>query len=123
MPELPKKVRTSPPIGTSRREFLGEPDLRLVVEVRPRHVDELLRLLGDRLDDIRVRHAGRVDRDAGGAIEEAIAVDVLDDRPFASRNDERIVARVGRRDELRVLVDDRLGLGARQGGLDVGCVH
>ena len=34
-----------------RRELLREPHLRLVVEVGARHVQELLRLLGDRADD------------------------------------------------------------------------
>ena len=89
-----------------RRQLFREPHLRLVVEVRPRHVDELLRLIGDRLDDVRMRHAGRVDRDAGGAVEEAIAVDVLDDGPFAAGDDERVVARVGRRHEPGVALDD-----------------
>ena len=43
--------------------------------------------------------------------------------PFAARDDERIVARVGRRDEPRVALDDRLGLRAGSGGLDIGSVH
>ena len=62
-----------------RRELLGQPHLRLVVEVGARHVQELLRLLGDRRDDVGMRVAGGVDGDAGGAVEEHVAVDVLDD--------------------------------------------
>ena len=106
-----------------RGERLGQPDLRLVVEVRPRHVDELLRLIGDRAHDVGMRDAGRVDRDAGGAIEEAVAVDVLDHRPFAAGDHERIVARVGGRDVLRVALDDRPGLRAGQRRPDVWRVH
>ena len=102
-----------------RRQFLREAHLRLVVEVRPRHVDELRRLVGDGLDDLGMRDAGGVDRDAGRAVEEDVAVDVLDDGAFAAGDDERIVARVGRRHELRVLLDDRLGLRAGQRSLDV----
>ena len=61
-----------------RGELLRQPHLRLVVEVGARHVQELLRLIGDRLDDVRMRMPGRVDGDAGGAVEEDVAVDVLD---------------------------------------------
>ena len=60
-----------------------------------------------------MRHAGGVHGDPGGAVEEDVAVDVLDDRPFAARDDQRIVARVRRGHELRVLVDDGFGLRAR----------
>src|SRR5437764_14385543 len=41
-----------------RRELLRQPHLRLVVEVGPRHVQEFLRLLGDRLYDRGMRVAG-----------------------------------------------------------------
>jgi hypothetical protein len=105
------------------RERLGQPDLRLVVEVGPRHVQELLRLVGDRLDHVGMRVAGRVHRDPGGAIEEAVAVHVLDDGPLAAGDDERVVAGVGGGDELRVAVDERLGLRPRQVGLDIWCLH
>ena len=102
-----------------RRHFLREPHLRLVVEIGPRHVDELRRLIGNGLDDVGVRDAGGIDRDAGRAVEKDVAVDVLDDGAFAAGDDERIVARVGRRHEFRVLLDDRPGLRARRRSLDV----
>ena len=82
-----------------RRELLGESHLRLVVEVGPRHVQELLRLIGDRLDDVRVRVAGRVDGNAGRAVEEDVAVDVLHHRPVAALDHQRVAARVRRRDD------------------------
>ena len=40
------------------RELLRQPHLRLVVEVGPRHVQELLRLIGDRFHDRGMRVAG-----------------------------------------------------------------
>ena len=67
--------------------------------------------------------ASRVDGDAGGAIEEAVAIHVLDDGALAAGDDERIVAGVRRRDELAIAIDDGLGLRAWQRGLDVRCVH
>ena len=123
VPELAKNVRTSPVDRHDRRELLGQPHLWLVVEVRPRHVDELLRLLGDGLDHLRVADAGRVDGDAGGAVEKAIAVDVLDDRALATRDDERIVPGVGGRNVLAVAVDDGFGLGARQRRVNLRSLH
>ena len=66
-------------------QLLGEPHLRLVVEVRARHVEEALRLVDDGLHDLRVGVPGGVDGDAGGAVEEAVAVDVLDDRALRRR--------------------------------------
>ena len=50
-------------------------------------------------DDLRVRVPGGVDGDAGGAVEEPVAVHVLDDGAFAARHDEGIVARVRRGDD------------------------
>ena len=52
--------------------------------------------------------AGRCNGDAGSAVEEDVAVDVLDERAFAARHDERVVTRVGGRDDLRVTLDERL---------------
>ena len=59
-------------------------------------------------DDVGMGVAGRGDGDAGRAVEEDVAVDVLDERAFPARHHERVVARVGRRDDLRVALDERL---------------
>ena len=67
--------------------------------------------------------AGRVDGDAGGAVEEHVAVHVLDGGAVAPGDDERIAAGVGRRDHLAVALDDRLRLRAGQRGLEVRGVH
>jgi hypothetical protein len=69
-------------------------------------VQELLRLIGDRLDDVRMGVAGRGHRDAGGAVEEGVAVDVLDRGARSARDDQRIVTRVGRGDSPGVALDD-----------------
>ncbi len=107
-----------------RRHFLGELHLRLVIEVRARHVQVLLRLVGNRFDDVGMRVPGARDRDAGGAVEEQVAVDVLDDGALAAGHDEGIVARVGRRHAGLVARDDGGGLRAGQGHLDIrGCAH
>ena len=76
-------------IGRDRRHLLGEAHLRLVVEVGARHVQEALRLVDDRLHDLGMRVPGRVDGDAGGAVEEAVAVHVLDDGALSAGHDER----------------------------------
>ena len=78
VPELPKNDSTPPVDRRDRGQLLGQPHLRLVVEVGARHVQELLRLLGDGADDVGVRVAGGVDGDAGRAVEEDVAVHVLD---------------------------------------------
>ena len=123
MPEFEKNDRFVAAERRDRVELLAEPHLRLVVEVRARHVQELLRLIDDGGDDVGMRVAGRVDGDAGGAIEEQVAVDVLDDRAGAARHHERIAARVRRRHDLAVALDDGLGLGPGQRGLDQRRVH
>ena len=107
---LGARVAEERPVRTrhrrNRRQLLAEPHLRLVVEVGARHVQELLRLVDDRLHDVGMRVAGGGHGNAGRAVEEDVAVHVLDDRALAARDDERIVARVRRRDDLRVALDD-----------------
>ena len=45
----------APVDGAMRVDLLGQPHLRLVIEVGARHVQELLRLLDDRGDDLGMR--------------------------------------------------------------------
>jgi hypothetical protein len=56
--------------------------------------------------------------DAGHEIEVAIAVDVLDHRTFAARDDERVLLDVRRRRDTLVPLDERAGLGAGRRGDD-----
>jgi len=60
-------------------------------------VDEVVGLSLDRLEHGRVAVAGRVDGDAGGEVEEEVAVDVLDRRALAPDRHDRIGAREARR--------------------------
>ena len=101
VPELPKNERTGPSMGTIAPISSARSDLRLVVEVGARLVQELLGLVDDGRHDVGMGMPGRVDRDARGAVEEPVAVDVLDDGTRATRHHERIRARVGRRDRRR----------------------
>ena len=105
------------PLGDAARRDLGEllrqVDLRRVVEIGARHVQQLGRLLLNGRDDPRMAMAGRADGDAGREIEKQIAVDVLDDRPVAALDRQRIDARVRRR---RVLLVGRNELAARGPG-------
>src|SRR5262249_60685808 len=68
-------------------------------------------------------HSGGIHGDAGGAVEKRVAVHVFDDRAFAARDDERIVAGIRGRDERGVLLDDRFRFGAWEWRLDVGGLH
>ena len=106
-----------------RRDLLGQAHLRLVVEIGARHVEESPGLIGDRLHDVRMRVAGGVDGDAGRAIEKEVAVHVLHRRSRRAIDDERVAARVGRRDDPGVAFDERLGFGPGQRGSDVGNSH
>ena len=96
----------------------------LLVPVIARDVQELAGCVLHRLHDARVRVARRADRDAGGEIEEAVAVHVPGFRALGVRDHEGVVARVGGRGDLRVALDHGAGLRSRQRHLDVrvlGC--
>ena len=60
------------------------------------NVQKLFGCRFDRRDDIRMAVAGRAHGDAGGEIDEAVAIDVPDFRALAMAHDEGIVARIGR---------------------------
>jgi hypothetical protein len=73
--------------------------------------------------DLRMGVAGRTDRDAGGEVEETVAVDVPGLGAAAMRHHERIVARIRRRDHLGIARDHGLRLGAGEIGLDMVVAH
>ena len=111
-------------LATGDRRDLGQASADLgvdrQVEVGRREVDQLGRLLLDRGHDLRMRVAGRVDRDAGGEVEEEVAVDVLDRQAFTADGDDRVGPRQARRRPR--LVEGDVGSGLRAGELrdDVG---
>ncbi len=106
------------PAAGDRRD-LGDPLARLgvdrQVEVARAEVEEVAGLLLDRPDDRRVGMAGRVHRDAGGEVEEEVAVDVLDRQAVAADGDDRVGARQARRRP--GLVVGHVGAGLRAGQL------
>ena len=113
-------------VAVERRQpgdLLSQPHLRLVVEIRARHVDELAGLLRDGADDVGVGVAGGVDGDAGGAVQKEIAVHILDRRPPRALDDERVATRIGRRYGTAVALDERSGLGTRERGFDFRDAH
>ncbi len=101
-----------------RRDLLRQAHLELVVKVGPRHVQELLRLIGNRLHDVRVRMSGRGHGDARGAVQKDVAVHVLDHRAAAALDDQGIRARIRRRDDRLVAIDQGLCPGTGQGGFE-----
>ena len=100
--------------GCDGGEPLRQRDHALVVEVGAGHVDQLAGLLLDGLDDLRMAMAGGGDGDAGGKVEELVAVHVFDPGAAAALGDQRIAARVGGRHPAIVCFDDGACLGSGQ---------
>ena len=67
--------------------------------------------------------AGGVDGNAGRAIEKRVAIDIFDGRAGSPRDDERIAARVRRRDDSAVAIDEGFGVGTWKRCTDVGDGH
>ena len=112
-PLFVKNTRLADGPGAASAKPLGQVDLRLVVEVGPRHVQQLVGLVLDGGDDFRVAMPGGGHGDAGRHVEEAVAVHVFDDGPAAAGDDERVDAGVRWGDELGVPFEQRLSAGAR----------
>ena len=96
------------------RQLFGQLELAAIIEVGPRHVQQVRRLPMDRLDDPRMAMARRADGDARVKVEEPVAVDVLDDGPLGPRHDQRVNACVRRRRHpfIRAQALPRLGPGS-----------
>ena len=103
-------------ISARRRQAVG---VDRQVEVGRGEVDELGGLLLDRGHDLRVRVAGRGDRDAGGEVEEEVAVDVLDGQALAADRHDRVGAGQARGGPFLIERHVRAGLRAGQLGDDV----
>ena len=89
------------------------------VEVTGAEVLELLGLALDGGNHVRVAVPGGVDRDAGGEVQEHVAVDVLDGAAEATHGHDRVGAREAGTRPGVIELDVRAGLGARQLGHDV----
>ena len=79
-PEFTSIDRFSPGHGRAGVQLLAHRDVALVRRHLEARVQERGRLLVDRGDDLGVRVPDVHDRDAGAHVDEAVAVDVLDDR-------------------------------------------
>ena len=101
------------------RERLAERDLRLVIVVGG-DVQESRGLVGDRADDVGMRMARRGHGNAGAEIQIDVAVDVFDDRALAARHHERRAARIGRRHDRAIALENRPRAWARRGTLMSG---
>ena len=127
VPELPMKDAGR---AVDRRDLVqlgGQLRVHRQVEVGRAEVDQVARLALDRGGDARMGVAGRRDGDAGGEVEEDVAVDVLDRGATAAHGDEGIGARQAGRRELVIERDvaPRLrpgDLGPKiRNGLEIGC--
>ena len=85
-------------------------------------MDQLAGLLTDGGDDLGVAVAGGGDGDAGGKVEEGVAVDVFHTDAAAPLGDHGVGAGVGGGDVLVVLLDDAAGVGAGERGKEAGAV-
>ncbi len=101
-----------------RLESLSELDLRLVVEICARHMEEPPGLLLDRGDHLGVGVAGRDHRDAGGEIQEPVAVYVGDPAALAPVHHKGVGAGEAGRHGPGVPGDQGSRLGAGDRGLE-----
>ena len=100
--------------GSDRGEFFCEFDEIRIVKIRAGQVNEFRGLFLNRGDYFRMAMAGGDDGDTGGKIEESVAVNVFHHRTPAGLRDERIIARVGRREHGAIAFDDLFCLRTRE---------
>src|SRR5439155_5097037 len=91
----------------------------LVIKVRARDVNKLSRLLLNCSYNFRVAVPGRAHRNSGGEIKELVAVYIFDNAAAAALSHHRIRARVRRRNEFVIELQDAGGVRAWQLGLDL----
>ena len=100
--------------GRYRGEPFRELDQIGIVKIRAGHVNQFGGLLLDGGDDFGMAMAGGNDGDAGGEIEENVAVHVFYHRAAAALGDQRIIARVGRRKNRVIAGYKRFRLAVRE---------
>jgi len=108
--------------GRDGFELLGELDHALIIEIGAGHVEELSGLALHGFDDGGVAVAGGNDGDAGGEVEENVAVSVFDHGAASAAGDERIRAGIRRRDVAVVQRDDALGFRPGKRSLELGAL-
>ncbi len=106
--------------GRDRRQALGEGHERLVIKIGTRHVDQFAGLLLNGGDDVGMAMSGGGHGDAGGEIEELVAIDIFDDNAASALGHERIGTRVGGRDIFFIARKNALGVGPGKRGDELG---
>jgi hypothetical protein len=106
--------------GGDATKSLHEFDLGVIAEGAAPQMDQVGGLFLNRGDDLVVGVAGRADGDAGGEVEETVAVEVFDDAAAGPGGGEGVVVHVGTAGGLVVSADGGEGLGAGGRHLDVG---
>ena len=107
VPELRQERPWRRRIGARRGEPLADVGVGGQVEVARAVVQDVVDLGVDRRVDVRVGVTGGDDGDAGVEVEEAVAVDVLDDAAPAALHDERVDPGERRAGHRLVAGDDR----------------
>ena len=100
-----------PGIGARRGELLADVGVGGQVEVARAVVQDVVDLGVDRRVDVGMGVTGGDDGDAGVEVEEAVAVDVLDDAAAAAAHDERVHARERRARHRLVAGDEAAAFG------------
>jgi len=83
-------------------------------------VDQFARLLLNGSNHFRMAMAGRSHSDPSGKVEELIAVHIFDHNAAAAPGNQRIGARVGRRNVFLIARENTSGVRARERGLELG---
>ncbi len=108
--------------GRNGAQPLCKLDHVLVVEVCPGHMQQLAGLLLDCLDHLGMTMARGVHGNAGGEVQELIAIDVGDAEAAAGLRDQRIAAGVAGRQQPIVVGDNLLCERAGDGGLQIRAI-
>jgi hypothetical protein len=106
-----------------RNEPLRQRDVDLVRNDREVGVEELRGLVGDRLNDARVRVTDIEAADPAGEVEEGVAVDVGEGRARAVLDHHRQEDREWIGDDLVLTVEDLLGARSRYCRLELDCLR
>ena len=83
-------------------------------------MDQFARLLLNSGDHFRMAMAGRGHGNPSGEIEELIAIHIFDHNAAAALGNQRIRARVGRRNVFLIARENALGIRARERSLELG---
>ncbi len=112
---VPERHAPSDRTWRDLRQLLGQRHHLFVIEIRARHVDQAGCLFLNRVHHAGMAMAGGHHRDPGVEIQKAIAIHVLDHRPFAALANQWIAARVGGRQHTIIPFDQRLRARPGQG--------